>query len=69
MSPILMTLVFSVVMLLFTAFPAMKIIEFLATKIELSQNIQNILIIITTLFLALCVGVFLNYEKLVTLYL
>jgi len=64
MSPILMTLVFSVVMLMFTAFPAMKLVELLATKIELSQNIQNVLTIITTIFLALCVGIFLNYEKL-----
>ena len=59
-----MTLIFSVVMLMFTAFPAMKIVEFLSTKIELSQNIQNILTIITTIFLALCVGIFLNYDKL-----
>jgi len=59
-----MTLVFSVVMLMFTAFPAMKLVELLATKIELSQNIQNVLTIIITIFLALCVGIFLNYEKL-----
>ena len=64
MSPIFMTLAFSVVMLMFTAFPAMKIVEFLATKVKLSQNIQNILTIVITIFLALCVGVFLNYEKL-----
>jgi len=64
MSPIFMTLVFSVVMLMFTAFPAMKMVEFLATKVKLSQNIQNVLTIIITIFLALCVGVFLNYEKL-----
>jgi len=64
MSPIVMTLTFSVVMLMFTAFPAMKIVEFLATKVKLSQNIQNILTIVTTIFLALCVGIFLNYEKL-----
>jgi len=63
MSPILMTLVFSVVMLMFTAFPAMKIVEFLATKIKISQKIQNILTIVITIFLALCVGIFLNYEK------
>ena len=64
MSPIFMTLVFSVVMLMFTAFPAMKMVEFLATKVKLSQNIQNVLTIVITIFLALCVGVFLNYEKL-----
>ena len=64
MSPIFMTLTFSVVMLMFTAFPAMKIVEFLATKVKLSQNIQNVLTIVITIFLALCVGVFLNYEKL-----
>ena len=64
MSPILMTLVSSVVMLMFMAFPAMKIVEWGASKKELSQPIQNILIVILTIILSLMVGIYLNYERL-----
>jgi len=39
MNPIVMTLIFSVVMLMFMAFPAMKIVEWFASKRELSQQI------------------------------
>ncbi len=64
MSPLLMTLVSSIVMLMFMAFPAMKIIEWIASKKELSQPIQNILIVILTIILSLMVGIYLNYERL-----
>ena len=64
MSPILMTLVFSIVMLMFMAFPAMKIVEWFASKKELTQEIQNILIVTVTVILSIMVGVFLNYDKL-----
>jgi len=64
MSPILMTLVSSVVMLMFMAFPAMKVVEWIASKKALSQQIQNILIIILTVILSIMVGIFLNYEAL-----
>ena len=64
MSPILMTLVSSIVMLMFMAFPAMKIVEWMSTKKVLSQKVQNILIVLLTIVLSLMVGIFLNYEKL-----
>jgi len=64
MSPILMTLTFSVVMLMFMAFPAMKIVEWISSKKELSQQVQNIFIIVLTIILSLIIGVFLNYDKL-----
>ena len=64
MSPILMTLVSSIVMLMFMAFPAMKIVEWMASKKGLSQKVQNILIVLLTIVLSLMVGIFLNYEKL-----
>jgi len=64
MNPIVMTLIFSVVMLMFMAFPAMKIVEWFASKKELSQQIQNISIIVLTVILSIMVGVFLNYEQL-----
>ena len=64
MSPLLMTLVSSIVMLMFMAFPAMKIVEWGTSKKQLSQKVQNILIIILTIILSVMIGIFLNYEKL-----
>ena len=64
MSPIFMTLTFSVVMLMFMAFPAMKIVEWISSKKELSQQVQNVFIIILTIILSLIIGIFLNYDKL-----
>ena len=64
MSPIFMTLTFSVVMLMFMAFPAMKIVEWISSKKELSQQLQNVFIIILTIILSLIIGIFLNYDKL-----
>ena len=59
-----MTLIFSVVMLMFMAFPAMKIVEWLSSKQSFSQKVQNISTIILTIILSLMVGIFLNYDKL-----
>jgi len=64
MSPLLMTLISSIVMLMFMAFPAMKIVEWGASKKGLSQQTQNILIIIVTVILSIMIGIFLNYERL-----
>ncbi len=64
MSPLLMTLVSSIVMLMFMAFPAMKIVEWFASKKKLTQESQNILIVTVTIILSIMVGVFLNYERL-----
>jgi hypothetical protein len=49
---------------MFMAFPAMKIVEWIADKKELSQQVQNIFIIILTVLLSIMVGIFLNYERL-----
>jgi len=57
----IVTLVFSIVMLLFMAFPAIKIVEFLEPKLKLSQKSKNILIIVITIILSLLVGLFLKY--------
>jgi len=58
---IVVTLVFAIVMLLFMAFPAIKIVEFLEPKLHLSQRAKNIFIIAVTIFLSLLVGLFLRY--------
>ncbi len=61
MIDIVVTLVFSIVMLLFMAFPAIKIVEFLEPKLALSQRGKNILITTLTIALSLMVGLFLRY--------
>jgi len=61
MNPIIMTLVFSIVMMMFMAFPAMKIVEWIDNKKELSQNIYNVLVVVITIILSLAVGIFLEF--------
>ena len=61
MIDIVVTLVFAIVMLLFMAFPAIKIVEFLEQKLHLNQRAKNIFIIAVTIFLSLLVGLFLRY--------
>jgi uncharacterized membrane protein YwzB len=61
MIEIVMTLVFSVVMLLFMAFPAMKIVEFIKSKRDLDKKMENRLLIAITIFLSLGVGTFLSF--------
>jgi len=58
---IVLTLVFSVVMLVFMAFPAMKIVEWIETKITVPEKWHNPLLIATTVFLSLCIGLFLRF--------
>ena len=61
MTQIVMTLIFSVVMLVFMGFPAIKIVEWLAQRVELTQKRQNFLIIVITIFLSLMIGLFLQF--------
>jgi len=61
MIDIVLTLVFSVVMLVFMAFPAMKIVGFIETKITLSETMHNVLLVATTIFLSLLIGLFLKF--------
>jgi len=61
MTDIVLTLVFSVVMLVFMAFPAMKIVEWIKVKTNFSENIYNILQIFITILLSLLIGLFLKF--------
>jgi len=61
MLDIILTLVFSVVMLVFMAFPAMKIVEWIETKRALSETWHNLLQILITIFLSLLIGLFLRF--------
>jgi len=58
---IVLTLVFSIVMLLFMAFPAIKIVELIDKKVNLSQKSKNVYIIVVTIILSLIIGLFLRY--------
>jgi len=61
MTDIVITLVFSIVMLVFMAFPAMKISQWLRPKLALSERAHNALQIILTIVLSLLVGLFLRF--------
>ena len=58
---IVMTLVLSSVLLVFMIYPAIKIVEFLETKMEISDKMYNILTVVTTIVLSLIVGTGLYY--------
>ena len=58
---IVLTLVFSVVMLLFMIFPAMKIVDWLEKQIPIRDTWHNPLLFAITLFLSLCIGLFLRF--------
>lgn len=53
---IVMTLVFSSVLLVFMIYPAIKIVEFLETKIVISDKSYNVLTVVITIILAIVVG-------------
>jgi len=58
---IILTLVFSLVMIMFMAFPAMKIVEWIDSKVDIPQKWYNPLLIGTTIFLSLLIGLFLRF--------
>ncbi len=61
MLKVILTLVFSIVMLIFMAFPAMKIVEAIGKLTPLSKRLYNILQILVTILLSLAVGLFLKF--------
>ena len=52
---IIMTLVFTSVLLVFMIYPAIKIVGFLETKMNISDKTYNVLTIVITIMLALIV--------------
>ncbi|PUE65999.1 hypothetical protein [Arcobacter caeni] len=53
---IIMTLAFTSVLLVFMIYPAIKIVGFLETKMEISDRMYSILTVSITIVLALIVG-------------
>lgn len=58
---IVLTLVFSLVLLVFMIYPAIKIVEFLETKMEISNKMYDTLTVVLTIVLSLIVGAGLYY--------
>jgi len=61
MLDIVLTLVFSIVMLVFMAFPAMKIADWLQGRMALSDRAHNVVQILLTILLSLGIGLFLKF--------
>ncbi len=61
MIDLVITLTFTVVMLVFMAFPAMKIVDLIETKITFSETMHNVMLIGTTILLSLLIGLFLKF--------
>ena len=61
MSPFIMTLIFALVMLMFMAFPAMKIVDWIDERKALSKENKNILTIIITIVLSFSIAIFLQF--------
>ncbi|RUM69519.1 MAG: hypothetical protein DSZ07_04480 [Sulfurovum sp.] len=61
MNSTIMILIFAMVMLMFMAFPAMKIVEWIESKRELSSKSQNILTVVFTIILSLGIAIFLEF--------
>jgi hypothetical protein len=60
MIDIVITLIFSAAMLMFMIFPAMKIVEFISSKKDLTKTVEDRLTIVFTLILSLSIGLFLK---------
>ena len=58
---ILLTLTFSIVMLFFMIFPAMKITEWINSKYQIPEKLYTPFMLFVDLFLALLIGVFLKF--------
>jgi len=61
MLEIVLTLVFSIVMLVFMAFPAMKIVEGLEKVFDIPEKWHNLLLILATVGLSLLIGLYLQF--------
>lgn len=53
---IIMSLVFSSVLLVFMIYPAIKIVEFFETKMTITDKMYNVLTVVITIVLSLIIG-------------
>jgi len=62
MNPIIMILIFTLVMLMFMAFPAIKIVAWIEERKELSKKHRDILTVTITVILSLLIALFLQFS-------
>ena len=60
MEDIVVTLVFMMALLMFSIYPAIKIVAFVASKKEISSRVQNFLTLFFAILLALIAAIFLK---------
>ncbi len=60
MHDILITLVFMMVFLIFSVWPAVKAVDFIKSKRKISQKTQNLLTLIFTISIALSAALFMK---------
>ncbi|MEA2019131.1 MAG: hypothetical protein U9N59_11845 [Campylobacterota bacterium] len=60
MIDIVITLVFAVPLLILMAYPAMRIVEFLETKMKIDEKLYNTLTVAITIILSLILGILLK---------
>jgi hypothetical protein len=60
MIDIIITLVFMMTLLMFSIFPALKIVEFIGKRRELTHKMQNFLTLTFTIVIALCGALFMK---------
>ena len=58
---IILTLTFSIVMLFFMIFPAMKITEWLDARYGIPDKYYKLVMLAIVVLLSLCIGLFLRY--------
>jgi len=58
---IVLSLVYTAPLLILMAYPAMKITEFIETKMEVSEKLYNRLTVIITILLSLIIGILLHF--------
>jgi len=58
---IVLSLVFAAPLLIIMIYPAMKVVEFLETKMEINEKLYNILTVVITIVLSLIFGILLKF--------
>jgi len=61
MKEVVITLVFMMALLAFAILPAIKLVELISKKKELTQKIKNILTIVFTILIAFCGALFMKF--------
>ncbi len=61
MLDIIITLVFTMVFLMFSIFPAIKIVDFIKSKRELTPKKENVLTLIFTIAIAFSAALFMKF--------